>query len=51
MPKVYKVCLLIQIDEDPTKWICDEVASLLEDNERLLKYMSVETTLEDELAM
>lgn len=49
MPKLYKISLLVQADQDPTKWICSAVADQLEDGEELLKYMSVETTLEAEL--
>ena len=49
MPTVYKVSLLIQIDTDPSEWICQSVADQLEEGEELLKYMSVETTLEAEL--
>ena len=49
MPTLYKVTLLIQINDNPAKWICDSVADQLEDGEELLKFMSVETTLEAEL--
>ena len=49
MPKLYKISLLVQAEQDPTKWICSAVADQLEDDEELLKYTSVETTLEAEL--
>lgn len=49
MAKLFKVTLLIQTEEDPAGWICENVADVLEDGEELLKYMSVETTLESEL--
>lgn len=49
MSKFFKVTLLVQTDEDPVKWICDNVADTLEDDEELLMFMSEETTLENEL--
>ena len=49
MPKLYKVSFLIQTDEDPVNWICEAIDDQLEDGEKLLKYMSFETTLDEEI--
>ena len=52
MPKIYKVSFLIQIDDDHEDWvwnIWNAVEDQLEYGDKLLKYTSVETTLEDEL--
>lgn len=51
MPKIYKVSFLIQIEDDPVDWIWNAIEDQLEEDEgeKLLKYISVETTLEDEL--
>jgi hypothetical protein len=49
MPKLYKVSFLIQIDDDPVNWICEAIDDQLEDGEKLLKYMSFETTLDQEI--
>ncbi len=49
MPKLYKVSFLIQTDVDPVNWICEAIDDQLEDGEKLLKYMSFETTLDQEI--
>jgi hypothetical protein len=49
MPKLYKVSFLIQTDVDPVNWICEAIDDQLEDGETLLKYMSFETTLDEEI--
>ena len=49
MAKLFKVTLLIQTDEDPVGWICENVADVLEDGEELLRFTCEETTLLAEL--
>jgi hypothetical protein len=49
MAKLFKVTLLVQTDEDPAEWIYEKIADVLDDDEKLLTCMGVETTLESEL--